>query len=197
MRILRTILLASVALPGAAGLAAAQVPPGFYVAAGIGANWLSNATVQTRGDVAAALGGENGRVRFSVLPMGTLALGYGFGNGIRVELEGSLRANGVESARGFTALQPLQRAQGELWNYGVMANALVDLDFGQPEWVRPYLGLGLGYVQTELQNFRVNGNGARLTVDSSDGSLAYQAIAGAAFPIGAVPGLSATAEYVS
>jgi opacity protein-like surface antigen len=127
--------------------------------------------------------------------MGTLALGYGFGNGIRVELEGSIRANAVDSARGFAPLQPLERAQGELWNYGVMANAFVDLNLGQPGWVQPYLGLGLGYVHTELTNFRVNGNSARLAVDSSDGSLAYQAIAGAAFPIEAVPGLSATAEY--
>jgi hypothetical protein len=114
--------------------------------------------------------------------MGTLALGYGFGNGIRVELEGSIRANAVDSARGFAPLQPLERAQGELWNYGVMANAFVDLNLGQPGWVQPYLGLGLGYVHTELTNFRVNGNSARLAVDSSDGSLAYQAIAGAAFP---------------
>jgi outer membrane protein OmpA-like peptidoglycan-associated protein len=187
--------LAAGALLGAPGFASAQTPAGFYVAAGIGPGLPTNATVQPRGAIQPALAGQNGEARFSVLPMGTLAIGYGFGNGIRLELEGSLRVSTVENARGFTSLQPTTQAQGQLWNVGAMANAYVDLSTGQGSWIQPYLGIGIGYVHNELREFRIGGNGQRLAVDSSDGTFAYQAIAGASFPIAALPGLSATAEY--
>ncbi|MGG5807807.1 OmpA family protein [Falsiroseomonas sp. CW058] len=195
MRTGRAALLAAGALTAASGMAQAQAPAGFYVAAGIGANLPANATVQPRGPIQPGLSGGNGEARFSVLPMGTLALGYGFGNGIRVELEGSVRASSVEGSRGFAALQPVTQAQGQFWNIGAMANAYVDLNTGAGSWIQPYLGIGLGYVHSELRDFRIAGNGQRLAVDASDGNFAYQAIAGASFPIAALPGLSATAEY--
>jgi outer membrane protein OmpA-like peptidoglycan-associated protein len=189
-------------LAALAGSAAAQTPAGFYVAAGIGANLPQSSTVEPRGAARNSLGtgngtgngNGNGEVRFEALPMGVIALGYGFGNGIRVELEGSLRVNTVDRASGFAALAPITQAQGQLWNWGAMANAYVDFNLGA-EWIRPYAGLGVGYVHSELRDFRVAGNGQRLAIDSSDGNLGYQAILGAAFPIGGLPGLSATAEY--
>ena len=100
----------------------------------------------------------------------------------------------MDSASAGPGIAPVTASQGQLWNWGLMANALVDVDLGA-EWIQPYFGVGLGYVWSEVKDLRVAGASQRLTVDGTEGSLAYQAIAGAAFPIGAVPGLSATAEY--
>jgi opacity protein-like surface antigen len=187
-------LLLATALAALPGLAAAQVPQGFYVAAGIGLNIPQDATVEARGAAANRLGNSNGEIRFNALPMGTLALGYGFGNGIRVELEASLRANTVDSANGFAAIAPLRQAQGQLWQVGVMGNAYLDFNVGENAWIQPYVGAGLGYVYSDWRDFRIAGTGAggagtpvRLAVDSGDGNLAYQAIVGAAFPIAAIP----------
>ncbi|MGK7867833.1 OmpA family protein [Falsiroseomonas sp. E2-1-a20] len=190
MRTAKALLLACTLL---AGTAQAQVPAGFYVSAGIGVNQSQQTDVETSGNVARALNGQPS-IRFEPQAMGVLAVGYGFGNGIRVELEGSLRASAVESASGPASLSPVTQSQGQIWNWGVMANAYVDIPVGV-DWIQPYLGVGLGYVWSEVEDLRVNGNRQRLAVDGTDGSLAYQAIAGAAFPIGAIPGLSATAEY--
>ncbi|MGG5887245.1 OmpA family protein [Falsiroseomonas sp. HC035] len=190
MRTVRAMLLGCTLL---AGTAQAQVPAGFYVSAGIGANQPQQTDIETSGNVARALNGQ-GNIRFEPQAMGVLAVGYGFGNGIRVELEGSLRANAIDRASGPASLSPVTQSQGQMWNWGVMANAFLDIPVGV-DWVQPYLGVGLGYVWSEVEDLRVNGNRQRLAVDGTDGSLAYQAIAGAAFPIGAIPGLSATAEY--
>jgi OmpA-OmpF porin, OOP family len=90
--------------------------------------------------------------------------------------------------------------------------------------VMPYLGAGVGYLWRDhrdvsgavtlgpISNFGVGpllgalpgtvpdsilNSTASVSVDSdaSDGNIAFQGIAGMAFPIGAVPGLSATLEY--
>jgi outer membrane protein OmpA-like peptidoglycan-associated protein len=192
-------MLLTTALAGLPGVAAAQLPQGFYVAAGLGVNIPQDASVEPRGGAQNAFRGNTGEVRFNTLPMGTVALGYGFGNGIRVELEGSLRANTVDSAKGFSPIQPILQAQGQLWQIGAMANAYVDFNLGENAWIQPYVGVGLGYVYGDWRDFRVAGRGPtdalRLAVDAGDGNFAYQAIVGAAFPIAAVPGLSATAEY--
>jgi len=199
MRHGRAILVGLTALgaPGAATAqprpALAQTPPGFYAAAGIGVNQPQSTRAETSGAMQPTLGG-NGTVRFEPMAMGVVALGYGFGNGIRVELEGSLRANTVDSASAGPGIAPVTRSQGQLWNWGLMANALVDIDLGA-NWIQPYFGVGLGYVWSEVKDYRVSSSRQRLAVDGTEGSLAYQAIAGAAFPIGAIPGLSATAEY--
>lgn len=171
----------------------ARTPAGFYVAAGIGVNMPQSTSVDTSSNLQTTLQGQ-GSVRFEPMAMGVMALGYGFGNGIRVELEGSLRANAVDRASAGSGIAPVTHSQGQAWNWGVMTNALVDIDLGA-NWIQPYLGLGLGYVWTEMRDFGVNSRRHRLTIDESQGNLAYQAIVGAAFPIGLVPGLSATAEY--
>jgi outer membrane protein OmpA-like peptidoglycan-associated protein len=71
------------------------------------------------------------------------------------------------------------------------------MDVGVP-WLYPYVGGGVGYAWTHLNNFTVTPSAPPLGVvrsNGTEGSLAYQAIAGLAFPIPNVPGLSLTAEY--
>jgi outer membrane protein OmpA-like peptidoglycan-associated protein len=84
-------------------------------------------------------------------------------------------------------------------SYGVMANALYDFNLGPNAFVQPYLGIGAGYIVQNWDNVTIRGpagvGGGSVTLDGDNGDFAYQLIAGAAFPINAVPGLALTAEY--
>ena len=169
---LRSALLASamMALPVAA--ANAQAIDGLYVGAGVGVNFKQSQTIQTR--VGAVTTSRN--VSSNAGPAGVLSLGWGFGNGLRAEIEGSVRHNTFQNAGGVNEILA-----------GGMVNVLYDF-VGIIPAVQPYVGGGIGY-----QNATYAGLG---NVSSNNaGSLAFQAIAGAAFPIAAVPGLALTAEY--
>ena len=162
---LRDVLLASamIALPMAA--ANAQAVDGLYVGLGAGVNLMQNENFK---------GG--GSQKLDAGPVVVLSLGWGFGNGLRAEIEGNWRRNGLANTGSANIYEQ---------KYGAMANALYDF-VGVPV-VQPYVGLGIGY-----QAEQFTGTGAPST---TRGSFAYQAIAGAAMPIDAVPGLALTAEY--
>lgn len=88
--------------------------------------------------------------------MASGAIGYGYGNGWRSELELSYRTNdvsGVSESVDATAL---------------MINLFYD--FNREGWVQPYLGIGAGYVRTDAGSEDASG-------------LALQGLAGLAFPI--------------
>jgi OmpA-OmpF porin, OOP family len=166
-------------------VAAAQPVSGPYVGAGAGINLWHDST--TRGF----------RIHDEDIGfVGLGSLGWGFGNGLRVEAEGNYRESEIDSITG-----PGGRlgSSGYLRNYGVMGNVLFDFDlssFGiRPDGFMPYVGGGAGYVWTDIKNARLNIAGSGYRLDDSDGNLAYQAILGAAWGFGgAVPGLSLTSE---
>ncbi|MBI0435733.1 OmpA family protein [Roseomonas sp. KE0001] len=224
---LRRILLAATVLsvPGAAmaqdawysptswlPTAAAQPIQGVYLGAGAGWNHSDSRGLTAQGGNAAYFdgtsGNRQGNLGFEEGFMGSLAIGYGFGNGFRTEVEGSYRHNNVDRLGGFQnrAGGPpgvaFRNIDGELQQYAVMANLYYD--FQLPRWfpnmpvaVVPYIGGGVGYMWTDL-----DASGARLPagansvhIDDTTGQFAYQGIAGLSFPITAVPGLSITAEY--
>jgi outer membrane protein OmpA-like peptidoglycan-associated protein len=192
---LRKALLAAtvVALP----LSAAQAQPvsGLYVGAGAGINWLMESDVELSRNFGLGSGG-NGNVDFDLGWGAVISLGWGFGNGVRAEIEGSFRENNVDSASGFTALTRPLSAGGKARSYGVMANALYDFDLGPGVPVVPYIGVGAGYIWHEHANARVTGGNGAARIDGDDGNFAYQAIIGAAFPLNDVArGLALTAEY--
>jgi outer membrane protein OmpA-like peptidoglycan-associated protein len=176
---LRKALLAAtvMALPVAAQ---AQPVDGLYVGAGAGINWLQNTDVE-------ASDGTSAKAKFDLGWAGVVSLGYGFGNGVRAEIEGNFRQNEVDKLGGVDG-------SGKVRSYGVMANALYDfdlgLDLGGVGFV-PYVGAGVGWVWHDYKNVGAGG----VTIDDTDGRFAYQAIVGSAFPISAVPGLALTAEY--
>jgi outer membrane protein OmpA-like peptidoglycan-associated protein len=173
----RTALVAATAalLPAAISApAAAQVVNGFYVGGGLGYNILQDSDITPN----AALGGG----RFSTDAdggfVGVLSLGYGFGNGIRLEIEGNYRLN---------------TGSGDITQYGAMVNALYDIDFG---WgIVPYLGVGAGYAWADIDGARRTAGGVTTTIDDTQGGFAFQGIVGVGLPLGFVPGLSVTAEY--
>jgi OmpA-OmpF porin, OOP family len=160
--------------------ATAQPIAGLYVGAGGGANFLEDQRIR-----GAFLGSANvtppgATTSFRTGYVGLGSVGWGFGNGVRVEIEGSYRANDVDSGASVS---------GKDQSYGAMANALFDLDIGSP-YVFPYLGAGAGD-----QFVHATRNGPGLHLSDTVGSFAYQAMAGASFPIPGVVGLSVTAEY--
>jgi outer membrane protein OmpA-like peptidoglycan-associated protein len=115
---------------------------------------------------------------------GVISLGWGFGNGIRAEIEGSYRHNDVDRVAGSPG-------RGSARSFGVMGNAFYDFH-GLLTGIVPYVGVGAGYMWHEHDNAGV---GSTARSDGRDARFAYQAIAGAAFPISEVPGLAITAEY--
>jgi outer membrane protein OmpA-like peptidoglycan-associated protein len=130
------------------------------------------------------------------------SVGWGFGNGLRAEVEGNYRENGVDSIRGF-GLAPVGQTGGFQRTYGVMANVFYDFDPGflgiGPSYIQPYIGVGAGYAWTNWRNVRGNSvpTGLALNVDDTGGAFAFQGIAGVAAPLtwAGVPGLSLTVEY--
>ena len=123
--------------------------------------------------------------------VGLGSFGYAFGNGFRLEVEGSYRQNGLNGLTGTTAPTG---ASGTIQNYGVMTNLLFDMDIGQ-SWLYPYVGGGVGYGWDRLSDARLSQAGTGFSSTESAGGFAYQAIAGLSFPVSGVPGLSVTAEY--
>ena len=185
----RATLLAAVLLCLATGQrAAAQPAQGFYVGGGVGYGLLSN---QSGTLDAAPAPTTNRTAAFDGGAAVVGSAGYGLGNGLRVEVEGSYRTNDQRNSGA---------GHGSQTQFGVMANALFDLDL-QAGWVVPYVGAGLGYQQADWRGIRLGVGGlqagapATAVFSQSVGGVAYQGILGAAFPLDFAPGLSATIEY--
>jgi outer membrane protein OmpA-like peptidoglycan-associated protein len=154
---------------------------GVYVGAGFGANYLQGSS-----DSGLDVGFEWGYA-------GVLSVGYGFGNGLRLEVEGSYRQNDVDTIKAAAPVGRLARSGGNATSYGAMFNALYDFNLGA---VAPYIGVGAGYQIHNYSDVRgIAPNGNRLLIDGDEGNFAYQAIVGLALPIQSVPGLALTAEY--
>jgi OOP family OmpA-OmpF porin len=185
----RSLLALGLAV-AAPAIAAAQPVLGPYISLGAGADLLQNENFHPAfNDIPKARS-----YRFDIGPAGEASLGYGLGNGLRIELEGDYADNHV---RGVTFSTPL-RAGGHEQQYGGFVNLLEDIPLPLRLPVTPYLGAGAGYRQVELDAIDSSlpvPNTGRPPPDVTNGSFAYQGIAGVAAPIGLLPGLAMTAEY--
>ena len=162
-----------VALPFAAN---AQPIDGLYVGTGVGANFMQDQRIVSFGGI--PLNGVGLKTDVGVAALASI--GWGFGNGLRAELEFNYRYNAF---RGVS---------GKEQKYGPMVNVLYDFNGISPAFV-PYIGAGVGY-QAINENVSVGGGGG--SISQTKGSFAYQGIVGAAFPLPSVdPGLAITAEY--
>ncbi|MBR0642159.1 OmpA family protein [Plastoroseomonas hellenica] len=161
---------------------AAQAQPvtGIYVGAGAGGNYLHSTK-------------DNGvEISTDIGYIGVLSVGYGFGNGLRLEVEGSFRSNeGDRADIRIPGLTSRANLSGNVRSYGAMVNAIYEFSLGP---VQPYIGAGVGYIWQDV-DLRGRGPGSTLRLDDTDGAFGFQGIAGLAFPIPAVPGLAITAEY--
>ncbi len=180
MKIVKALFGAAIA---AAPLAAhAQTIDGLYISLGAGLNIMQNESVTSVGGT--PLNGVNLNTKLGgvVVP----AIGFGFGNGFRTELEFDYRYNGLNSVSIPGASTSVS---GSEQKYGPMVNLLYDFTgFALP--VTPYLGAGIGY-QWVRENVTVAGSSGTQT----KGNLAVQGILGVSYPIDSVPGLAVTGEY--
>jgi outer membrane protein OmpA-like peptidoglycan-associated protein len=164
---------------------------GVYIGAGLGANYLmgQDDRIAAPNNGIAATGVDVG---FEWGYAGVISVGYGFGNGLRLELEGNYRQNDVDTVKA-AGIGRLARSTGTARSYGAMVNALYDFNLGG---IAPYVGVGAGYVIHEHDDAGATlPGGQRVRLDGDEGNFAYQAIVGAALPIASVPGLALTAEY--
>jgi outer membrane protein OmpA-like peptidoglycan-associated protein len=193
MRYPGAVLAAAAAVLAAPLAAQAQPVQGLYVGAGLGLDLPQNVRAVP---FPASPGFGSDHLRLDEKPgfdaIGSV--GYGLGNGFRFEIEGDFRRNGIQEL----ARTPFANTiGGNVRTYGVMANAIYDMDIGMP-WIYPYVGLGAGYQWTKLNNMTVTqafGGPFRFNSDDTQGAFAWQAIVGASFPIRNMPGLSLTADY--
>ena len=198
---LRSLLLAATILAAPATGMAADPVNGVYVGLGAGFDYLNtlngkNINVSVpgfgTGSVPINSGNLNSNGGYALLG----SVGWGFGNGLRAEVEMNFRQNNVhvsEAAGG---------GGGNFLQWGGFANVLYDFNNVAP-WVSPYVGIGIGYIGNSLQtgkyyayrNVQSTLYYEQFNFNSSwQGSAAGQLILGAAFPLG-VPGLALTTEF--
>jgi outer membrane protein OmpA-like peptidoglycan-associated protein len=183
-----TVLAAPLVLPQ---VARAQPVTGLYVGAGGGYNVEERLKATDFIDGGAEVPGySKTSVRGGYT--GEASIGYGFGNGLRVELEGDYYNNRFFNTAIYLNGQPSigSKAYGYEQKYGAFLNALYDFDVGLP-FLYPYVGGGVGY-QILAYNPIASDYGY---ADKNKDALAFQGIAGLSFPIPPVVGLSATVEY--
>ena len=156
-------------------------------------NFLQPVHVSSLTDSAGRVANVSGGLSSQTGVVGIGSVGFGFGNGLRVEGEFDYRYNKLYNL-------PPVGVHGAEEQYGGMGNVLYDFNlapFGIP-YVVPYIGVGAGYMQEKMDTLRLYGTtrtSATFLTNNQDGGFAYQGIVGAAFPIPAVPGLALTAEY--
>jgi OOP family OmpA-OmpF porin len=186
----RRLLLAA-ALLAAPIAARAQPVAGPYVSLGAGVGLQQDEVVQSNPGIDDA---GNHFLSFNPGFSGQASAGWGFGNGLRAEIEGDLLTNGVH---GFGPTPVPERATGTQQMAGGMVNVLYDINLGLP--VTPYIGAGIGAQIVSQYGFGhappgfVSPPGAIGSGNQQVGAFAYQAITGFAWTV--APGLALTAEY--
>ncbi|AZV39637.1 OmpA family protein [Komagataeibacter xylinus] len=131
---------------------------------------------------------------------GFASFGWGFGNGLRAEVEGAY--NWSETTRYTTTSyhDGGGKTDGADRSYGGFVNVLYDIDlkrlFGIDVPVTPFIGVGAGYLwQTVNDATPIANSNIIVRHNGTNGSFAYQGIIGAAYDIPGVPGLQMTTEY--
>ena len=192
---LRSALLAAtvVALPLAAQ--AQQPVTGIYVGLGAGANILSSEKVNVPGSLGlAGVAGSGGQLKFETGFVGKGSVGWGFGNGLRLEVEGSYRDNKANHGE-LPDDRQLPRAAGNTkpaaWSTPSMTSTGCRRGYSPTSAVAWVTGRRSG---TDVRAYNSAG-GIATTQNEFKGSFAYQGILGVAFPIAALPGLAITTEF--
>jgi len=161
-------------------VASAQPVAGPYVTFGAGANIMQDETVKSVDGVST----PGAKLDMGAGPVFVLGGGWGFGNGLRAELEFDFRNNKVNNLTGCAGCGSVSGTENK---FGPMVNIAYDFNLGP---VVPYIGAGVGY---QLVDDDLSTAGGSLT--STKGQFAYQAIIGLGLPIAAAPGLTVDAEY--
>ncbi|AKR48863.1 MULTISPECIES: OmpA family protein [Acetobacter] len=195
---LRTALLATTLMAAAPAAASATTITGPYVNVAGGYNLVQNQHAHLNGANAAGAppGGTSSQLRHNTGFTGFGAFGWGFGNGLRAEVEGVYNYSNIDHRPG-TSLPGHTRGSDQ--SYGGFVNVLYDIDlkqFGIDAPVTPFVGVGAGYLWQHYNPIDTNyAHGAGHTrIGGTNGGFAYQGIVGAAYDTG-IPGFQVTTEY--
>ncbi len=215
---LRSALLAATILATPIA-ASAQPVTGLYVGLGAGVDVTTQESIKRIGLPAFLTGGgpilptSNSNLNGSTGFAGDVSLGWGFGNGLRAEIQGIYTNNHSSGFSNLPVLALGANGGSTEQKYGGMFNAIYDF-YGLSPWIVPYIGVGAGYAWIN-ENWHVYNTvpvttgllappaittfgpgGLNASGRSTEGSFAYQAMIGAAFPLPQVmPGLALTLDY--
>lgn len=182
----------------------AQPISGPYVSLGGGYDKLQSEFIHTDSAITGIDAGNtpgapgNPHVRWGDGATTEASVGWGFGNGLRVELEGQWTYSNVDAVPGS---HPSGTASGNRNSYGGFGNVLYDLPLGMmglnSGGITPYVGLGAGYEWTHLSPITIDNSDATIDrIGGTSGNFAWQGIAGVAVPLHSImPGLDMTVEY--
>ena len=175
-----------------ASVASAQPVTGPYVNWRGGLNIEFPVNLQAPGNITGQ-GGE-GKYLTKLGGGGVGGIGYGFGNGFRIEIGPDFLTNTVKKIDFDNGNQYQINGQGSERKFGPLVTGYYDFDLGLP--IYPFVGAGIGYQYAKFSKAIESTNGPAYTrIGGTKGSFAWVAAAGIAYPIDAVPGLSLTAEY--
>jgi len=199
-----------ISLPLAAWAQAPNGPiSGLYVGGAVGWNYLQSEQLKnfsTKRDVFGGVSVSNKSANFGSGLATVLSLGWGFGNGLRAEVEGNYRGNyGNQNGAGpaFRSVQAINGGGEE--KSGFMVNVLYDFTNAFGPGITPYLGAGLGWQYDRINNVQITGllpagpsagQPFGFRINNGTNTFAYQAIVGMAYSLASwAPGLDATLEY--
>jgi opacity protein-like surface antigen len=192
--------------------AAAQPVTGPYISLGAGYNILQDQYLHTDPAISGipsgnyyndyGSNGHNGdyatRYRYGNGFDGQASVGYGLGNGLRLEVEGAYLYNDIDKRAGSPVYGS---SSGRSESYGGYGNVLYDFDLPAMGLslggLTPYIGGGIGYMWNHLGPIETrNADYTTDIVGGTKSGLAFQGIAGVAYPLDAfMPGLDVTLEY--
>jgi OmpA-OmpF porin, OOP family len=172
-------------------MAQAQPVTGLYVNAEGGLDFQEPVNLNLRNQV------SHGQYQTNLGYGGLAGVGYGFGNGFRVQLEANVftaKIKSINSQANPDFVGILANGHGSELKYGPMIAGYYDFDVGFP--IYPYVGAGVGYEIVALSPAAQSTNAGVFTrVGGSKGSFDYMGSVGLAYPLPSVPGLSLTVEY--
>ncbi len=181
----RTALLAAAASIVLIGSASALNTSCFYIGGAAGLTFLDD--VDGTYKPANSKGAEKYKTGYGLLG----ALGYGYGNGFRSEIEVAYSDSKAKNSSYSLGSGITTSTGGNASAFSVLGNALYDFNFGLP--VTPYLGVGLGWVRLNAES-KVNSNVGNIKlIDDDADAVGYQLIAGLSLPI--MDNLKATLDY--
>ncbi len=155
----------------AAPAAAQNHTNGFYIGLGAGVNWARDASFSNILTTSAT----SNKVEFDMGWVGVGSIGYGFGNGLRLELEAGYRQNGADRTFGSNS-----GSSGDATVWSGMVNVLYDFATGTA--FMPYIGVGIGGAMVNYDGLR-GGIGNGLRVSGDDTVFAAQGILGVAYQV--------------
>lgn len=149
-----------------------------------GLGGVTSTTMDANFDAGIGVSAEVGRSFDNVLPglRGSIEVSYTKAEVDNFEMP-SVLGTGTDTVTGG----------GDKENIGVFVNAYYDFDVALPVAVKPYVGAGIGFTQTEVAFNQSNGGVTTTFFDDDDMRFAYQGKVGASYAV--APNTDLFAEY--